>query len=832
MTDINPAPSWAAVRQLEVSEFALGGANGNMNEQAKSLAARSEFLKQRAAYQYNTMAEANADIANIAVNQNVNVVDSGLYYKATAGETTLTKSAYDPLTQAKAYADANGLFKPIKVAVDSLALAENFITQGWYVFTSTTPATNAGLPSPSAGFLLVVNYLSMIYQKWIPYNSNKEYVRTSNTSGVFPAWQEVITQNTLSQKLTAYLTETELDNILAGYVTPDNINQYNLKPYDIVTPSKNLYDASKKQVGKYVNNSGIIALFSGWTCSDFIPVVAGEWYTITFTTKRNGLSWFADKETSGSTNVGYNTSSSNPLTVQAPAGANFLVVNIDSTTVTGMNVQVEAGQVATTYEPFGDKYQIDASYLSESSTSVGYLSVNGASATLSGYIDNKKISLDLLLTRESTHNQSTVFNFLKDTIDNIVQRNPTDDVAPFRMDGTTIGANHGYQKSDLTLVDHGKTTADIGSVWSSGGKEYVIVDIVSTSVLSITSRSDNVAFVLGQLVHVSGATNNASFTPTSTTSSQWYPVFKNRKLTAFVDDKLIDLTVFKTYRFNNEVSFHESYEIMRKIDIVEWLIANKGQNYVNYDAIPCSMANFSYVFDRECGCTIYASLTAYKDVPFTDMMATQSLKLDSTTSYYVPKTVPFTQDAVNYDFTQLTPMTSNPTNSIYFTAARNEVGVNPVDRLLQFNSTIGYATGYLPILDAAPNVRPANASNKYLEIRNSSLKIYPRLIDGLKTALAEGDSFACIAYRKYFVRPQNRTANYVVRSKMGDYLFLDWHTALIDTVYLPDDLIGRSFEVHEKSSNVTLLSKFSTNAITVKIDSTKPYGYLVLKFSK
>ena len=105
MTDINPTPSWAAVRQLEIGEFALGGANGNMNEQAKSLAARSEFLKQRAAYQYNTLAEANADIANIALNQNVNVVDSGLYYKATAGATSLTKSPYDPSTQAKAYTD-------------------------------------------------------------------------------------------------------------------------------------------------------------------------------------------------------------------------------------------------------------------------------------------------------------------------------------------------------------------------------------------------------------------------------------------------------------------------------------------------------------------------------------------------------------------------------------------------------------------------------------------------------------------------------------------------------------------------------------------------------
>ena len=54
MTDINPTPSWPNVRQLETNEFATGGANGNMNEQAKSLAARSELLKQYAALPYES----------------------------------------------------------------------------------------------------------------------------------------------------------------------------------------------------------------------------------------------------------------------------------------------------------------------------------------------------------------------------------------------------------------------------------------------------------------------------------------------------------------------------------------------------------------------------------------------------------------------------------------------------------------------------------------------------------------------------------------------------------------------------------------------------------
>lgn len=130
MTDINPSPSWAAVRQLEIGEFALGGANGNMNDQAKSLTARSEFLKQRAAYQYNTLAEANADIANIALNQNVNVVDSGLYLKATAGSTSLTKSAYDPSEQAKSYTD--NLVTPVAMesATTSFLLNNSIIKVG------------------------------------------------------------------------------------------------------------------------------------------------------------------------------------------------------------------------------------------------------------------------------------------------------------------------------------------------------------------------------------------------------------------------------------------------------------------------------------------------------------------------------------------------------------------------------------------------------------------------------------------------------------------------------------------------------------------------------
>ena len=77
---------------------------------------------------YPTLAQANADIANIAVNQPVNISESqnfGVWYKATAGATSLTKSPYDPLTQASADATtkANAAEANAKTYADETKIA-------------------------------------------------------------------------------------------------------------------------------------------------------------------------------------------------------------------------------------------------------------------------------------------------------------------------------------------------------------------------------------------------------------------------------------------------------------------------------------------------------------------------------------------------------------------------------------------------------------------------------------------------------------------------------------------------------------------------------------
>lgn len=86
MTDINPTPSWAAVRQLETNEYATGGLNGNMNEQAKSLAGQNMYSRLYAGLPFDPVFTAqvggfpiggkaaleNGDIVRSTIPSNVN----------------------------------------------------------------------------------------------------------------------------------------------------------------------------------------------------------------------------------------------------------------------------------------------------------------------------------------------------------------------------------------------------------------------------------------------------------------------------------------------------------------------------------------------------------------------------------------------------------------------------------------------------------------------------------------------------------------------------------------------------------------------------------------
>ncbi|MDQ9023301.1 hypothetical protein RFI02_19585, partial [Acinetobacter sichuanensis] len=108
--------------------------------------------------------------------------------------------------------------------------------------------------------------------------------------GIFPAFQKTITQKDLDARLT---------DELANYLNKENIEQYTTKPYEIVTLSKNLYDETQKQQDLIVGNNGALQAAAGWSCTDFIEVNTGEYYTISFEAKRQNLAFYSEKGGAG-----------------------------------------------------------------------------------------------------------------------------------------------------------------------------------------------------------------------------------------------------------------------------------------------------------------------------------------------------------------------------------------------------------------------------------------------------------------------------------------------------------------------------------------------------
>nr|ELR5255336.1 hypothetical protein [Providencia rettgeri] len=100
-------------------------------------------------------------------------------------------------------------------------------------------------------------------------------------------------------------------------------------------------------------------------------------------------------------------------------------------------------------------------------STVSLLGVDGISSVKCN--NDTRIERQFILRKSESVTASTVFNFTKDIINDVVLREMVDDVAPYRTFGTTIGANHGYFMSLVTTsAAHGKSASDVGSVYTNG----------------------------------------------------------------------------------------------------------------------------------------------------------------------------------------------------------------------------------------------------------------------------------------------------------------------------------------------------------------------------
>lgn len=588
---------------------------------------------------------------------------------------------------------------------------------------------------------------------------------------------------------------------------------------DFMVTGKNLFDKEKVLQGYYINqNTGGLIALSGYETSYLIPMKVGNTYNI------SALRKFAMFDLEENFVSGIDQSQGKyTFTAQLDG---FFRFSYQPAGTNGTNIQVELGNASTTYHPFG--YKIPKLIAEEDR----HLSIfkQRYEVTIESEFGNGDI-ISIQTTKDSS--RSGVFNFVKTAIGKDVIHSNFDDIAPVRT-FYTVGANHGYFCVDITFA--GKTTSDIGSVWTDGTNQWILVNVVGSTLTFIPDyvvedgvpRAVTAAFPTANLTHVNGATNTSLVSITTRTIGQLRPSINKHKLIYELDGKELK----NDGAFNGDVlKVIERYNVIDYKSLVDYIKANIGQYFANnVDAIDGVLAfNIIYEFSKGANCTVHHSIMALKKVAMQDnqLLQSQALSLSGYTPYqYIPNVKP----KGSWDFKNLVNMDTISTSLNFRQADRIDLSI-PVNRYVQWlmsgsDKKIGFAMGYIGDKgDGAHDKRIANAPTLEWELRNTK-KNYALMLNS--KILEPGDRFNIIGYRNYISPTVGATNVSTVDVGSQTYVYLDFHeTKTFESIKMPDHA-GKNITIVEKSSSFNLHDN-NVGADGILFSVTGGYGYAVLK---
>ena len=486
-----------------------------------------------------------------------------------------------------------------------------------------------------------------------------------------------------------------------------------------------------------------------------------------------------------------------------------------------------------------------------------------------------KANTDLAMDCRLTGSSNKLFNItnltevasslaLTDVRSGEVWKGTSDDITPINMNGTYIGANHGYYI--IAAIPNptvgGLTEADIGSVWAVGSNQFVLVRIAAPKEANNTALAGqkllwfcpySAASMESGRFSYSQITQGATLTPVSGTEAdeftasaasiqcQFYIATNHYYAAAFLNGTTeIDLTKDGIYQ-GEYFDFYEEYDIIHLPTMLKRLvdaangelyndegdpIVNDGNSHFD-DAINESYVTFhnTYRYHKNGACVIYSSYVFHKDVTIGYIGGVQSGPFSGDHYVYVPGTTnyatPTLQSGAQIDIGKSHLADPDTLVSSYFqmTSAQGDKAMN-----LGFNPLFG--TGVNDV--RKDYIGGSDDSN--LAFYYTSYKMYPRLI--ANTSITAGTEISCIAYRlpSYKTDDDFTAINWYW---VGDDIYLSLHTAKAVAerdVTLPEYMNGMVGEIIEGSEGFTLVNDaISGNAITV---ATEGADYAIIKLTK
>jgi len=330
---------------------------------------------------YPTLALANADIANIALDTKVSVLsetEGGDYYKATAGATSLTKSPYDPLFQGKKYTDQK-TEKSVEGVIGKNLFNPNAsdVAIGYFP-SNTTGVLTANTSYNTTGFISVNSeqqYTISVKHYWCWYDTNKTFISGTNdlntnrtqTAPINAAYMRASARNTnlswvdlqieqgsVATTYEAYrllIQQNSLPNLIIS--SPKIVSRsIGMEKVNFVQIGKNLFSKNAATIGMYVGQDGSSGSSANLCVSAYIPVISGQQYTARSSASMTYGMRFACFYDVAKNIVagGINSIDTTATTFTAPVDAAYVRITIN---IASLGIfQLEAGAISTTYEPY------------------------------------------------------------------------------------------------------------------------------------------------------------------------------------------------------------------------------------------------------------------------------------------------------------------------------------------------------------------------------------------------------------------------------------------------------------------------------------------------
>ncbi|WFE39499.1 hypothetical protein [Micromonospora sp. WMMD998] len=408
----------------------------------------------------------------------------------------------------------------------------------------------------------------------------------------------------------------------------------------------------------------------------------------------------------------------------------------------------------------------------------------------------------------------------------------SDDNCPINTGWSYVGGNHGYNVgTQITVANHRKTTADVGSQWSDGTRIFTLLAITNANSLLFGNPYTIVDGIAqgarvrpaAPLTHVSGATNRTTVPITTVTPDvQIRPATHSHTVSVELDGRPVPAG----RSTGLELVIHESYVIPTYRGMIDTARANIGTPIATIMPRIPSLCRISNVYRWSPGGSLIVTQTVAALSRFAlNAGVTQCAPLTPVAGGSRRQFMPNVGVAGGLHWSTWAKI-DNLTALTDFTPATLVNKSWPATSMTQWVVSggliqqWGIAVGLLPVADGAPAIRSRYTTTKGWFISSSLKKNYPQLVWG--RVMAAGESVTGTAYRRYLAPPS--TATQIVVSDDGrDFVMIERVDPIARATMAAPQLVGRLL-VRVGPTNLTVPARVPLEGIPYSVPVSPGYG--------